>query len=247
MPYTALNRVPDRPTNRAVIESCSLLNSLDQIQKETLASGSFMAYVERGEVIWMAGAPAEFLIVVGAGFVKITKSTAHGQEIAVEILGPGQVAGLVATIEGRAYPLSALAVSTTWYLKIPTRLFLPVYQASNPLKEGLVRSLGPRLRKAHEMMGRLSSGSVEERIAAVLFLLADSYGTRTEEGIQLAVPLTRQDIAEMAGTTVETTIRILSRWQKAGFVCTRQQMITILDEEELNDAARHAPPGARIY
>jgi CRP/FNR family transcriptional regulator, nitrogen oxide reductase regulator len=234
----ALNQVPERPSNAAVIESCTLLNALREDQRRDLIAHSFMAYAERGEAIWTAGQPSEYFAVVGAGFVKMTKSTASGQEVAMELLGPGQAFGLFAAIEGRAFPLAAIAVTNCWYLKIPMRLFLPIYTESNALKDALIRNLGPRLRKAHEMMSRLSSGRVEERVAAVLFILADSYGVRTDEGLQIGVPLTRQDIAEMAGTTVETTIRILSRWQKEGVVCTEKHLITILDEDELEEAVR---------
>jgi CRP-like cAMP-binding protein len=233
-----LGHVPERPGNGAVVESCTLLNALDDEQRGELVAGSFMAYVERGEVIWTAGAPAEFVAVVGVGFVKMTKSSAHGQELAMELLGPGQIFGMMAAIEGRSFPLSAVAVTNTWYLKIPTRLFLPIYSRSSSLKDQVVRNLGPRLRKAHEMMGRLTSGRVEERIAAVLFILADSYGIEVPAGVQITVPLTRQDLAEMAGTTVETTIRILSRWQKERIVKTERHVLTILDQAALIEAVQ---------
>lgn len=229
----AVGSIPDRPSNLSVVEACSLLNALNPEAREQLAMKSFMAYAEKGETIWMAGAPADFCAVVGVGFVKMSKTTPHGQEVAVELLGPGQVFGLMAAIEGKSFPLGATAVTNTWYLKIPTREMLGVYQVSSSLKDQIIRNIGPRLRKAHDMMTRLSSGKVEERIAAILFILADSYGHETPSGIELSVPLTRQDISEMAGTTTESTIRVLSRWQKEGLVSTSRQLITILLPDEL--------------
>jgi CRP-like cAMP-binding protein len=226
-------RAPTRPSNIAVIEACTMLNSLTADERMELASQSFMAFAERGEMIWAAGSPSEFSAVVGTGFIKMSKTSVHGQEVAVELLGPGQALGILAAVEGRSYPLSAIAVTKTWYLKIPTRILLPMYQQSSGLKDSMVRGLGPRLRKAHEMMSRLSSGTVEERLAAVLFILADSYGARDENGIHLQVPLTRQDLSEMAGTTVETTIRVMSRWQKQGVLKTDSKVISILDESRL--------------
>ena len=84
------------------------------------------------------------------------------------------------------------------------------------------------------MMARMSSGKVEQRIAAVLLILMDSYGkTGKLGGVRLTVPLTRQDIAEMAGTTVETCIRVMSKWQKLGTVTTEHQVITVRDPEAL--------------
>ena len=84
------------------------------------------------------------------------------------------------------------------------------------------------------MMARLSSGKVEQRIAAVLLMLGESYGKVGKlGGIRLTVPLTRQDVAEMAGTTVETCIRIMSKWQKAGVVTTDHQVITVRSPDAL--------------
>ena len=228
-------RIPERPSNLSAIHACSLLNCLDAEAVERLAANSFMAYAEKGEMIWMAGAPAEFCSVLGTGFAKMSKATPHGQEVVVELLGPGQAFGLMAAIEGRAFPLSAIAVTNSWYLKIPTRELIAIYQDSAPLKDGIIRSLGPRIRKAHDMMTRLSSARVEERLAAILFILADSYGNSTPKGIVLSVPLTRTDLSEMAGTTTESTIRVLSRWQKEGLVSTENRVITMRNADGLQD------------
>jgi CRP/FNR family transcriptional regulator len=166
----------------------------------------------------------------------MTKNSAQGSEIALEIIGPGQYIGLLAAIEGDVFPLNAVAITSTWYLKVPTTVLMKLYNDQPDLKDQVVRSIGPRLRKAHDMMSRLSSGTVEERLAAVLFILTDSYGNRTGSQVTLTVPLTRQDLSEMAGTTVETTIRVMSKWQKEGIVATHHQIITILREDLLTKA-----------
>jgi CRP-like cAMP-binding protein len=235
-----MGTVPDRPSNQSVIQACTLLNGLDESHRERLIDCSHMAYAERGETIWIAGQSSEFSGVVGVGFVKMTRSSPHGAEVAVELLGPGQCFGLMAAIEGREYPLTASAVTNCWYLKLPTREVQAIYSKSEAMKDQIVRSIGPRLRRAHEMMSRLSSGSVEERIAAVLFILAGSYGRSTSDGLTIEVPLTRSDISEMAGTTTETTIRVMSRWQKQGLVTTDKHVVTIRDEVALNRLLRAA-------
>lgn len=223
----------DRPSVRAAIESCTILNALSQQERDTLEQGCFMAYANRGESIWLAGSPSEFSGIVGLGFVKLTRTTPHGQEVAVELLGPGQVFGLLIAIEGRPFPLNAVAVTSCWYLKVPTRVLMPLYHASPAFKDQIVHAIGPRLRQAHQMMSRLSSGTVEERIAAVLLVLADNYGQHKGDKARLKVPLTRQEIGEMAGTTVETTIRVMSKWQKDGLVTTQRQIITICSVSQL--------------
>lgn len=226
----------EKPSKSSVIESCTLLNSLSPTEKQQLIEESFVAFAERGEPIWLAGSSAEFACITGEGFVKMTKSSAKGSESVMEILGPGQAFGLLAALEGRSFPLSAMAATDAWYLKIPRRSLMSLYEGSDSLKDRVVRSIGPRLRKAHDMMGRLASGKVESRLAAVLLILADSYGEAVKGGITLAVPLTRQDLAEMSGTTVETAIRVMSRWQKEKLVLTDHQRITIVDPSGLETA-----------
>jgi CRP-like cAMP-binding protein len=223
-----------KPSKSAVIQSCTLLNGLGEGHVSLLMDKSNMAYASRGEPIWHAGMKPEFCAVIGAGFVKMTKSTPHGTDMVMELFGPGQCFGLVAVAERRDYPLSATAVTNCWYLKLPARDMQDIYDTDSILKDRIVKAFGSRLRKAHDMMSRLSSGKVEERIAAVLFSLADSYGRRTAAGVELEVPLTRSDISEMAGTTTETTIRVLSRWQKEGIVSTDRHVITILNQDALS-------------
>lgn len=232
--------VPERPSNIAVLEACTLLNALTDEERQELSAGCYMAYAERGEAIWLSGTPSLFAGVVGVGFVKMTRPTSQGMEVAVELLGPGQCFGLMAVLEGRPFPLAAVAVTHTWYLKMPTQAIQALYQRSGALKDQIVRAIGPRLRRAHDMMGRLSSGRVEERLAAVLVMLGDSYGLEMDGSVLLQVPLTRQDLSEMAGTTVETTIRIMSRWQKDGSVSTDQRRIRLLDVAALEETMRGA-------
>ena len=231
-----VTEIPEKPAVNAVIKSCSILNALTAEEHEQLASHGFMAYADRGEVIWLAGSPSHTVCIVGSGFIKMTRSTPQGAEVAIELLGPGQCFGLLVAIEGREYPLTAVAVTKTWYLKIPTRSVMEIYASNINLKDHILRTLGPRLRKAHDMMARMSMGRMEQRLAAVLLILMDSYGQPQKVGIRIEVPLTRQDLAEMAGTTVETAIRVMSKMQKEGVVKTDKQMITVLDAASLSES-----------
>lgn len=228
---------PNQPSKLSIIQSCSVMNAMSPEERDLLVDGSYVAFAERGEAIWLAGSGSEFFGVVGTGFIKMTRTTPQGAEVAVELLGPGQCFGLLAALEGRSYPLSASAVTDCWYLKVPSRAFLQIYNANIQLRDQMLRTLAPRLRKAHDMMARMSTGKVEQRVAAVLLILGESYGRVGKlGGVRLSVPLTRQDISEMAGTTVETCIRVMSKWQKLGIVTTENQVITIRQPDTLSAA-----------
>lgn len=226
---------PERPTNIAALRSSTLFNSLTGEDLDELARVSHMAYAERGETIWMRGNHVDFYGLTGVGFVKMVRSLATGQEVTAEIIGPGQIFGLLGTIEGTGCPLTARAVCNTWYLKIPKAQFMPIYEERPVLKEHLLRRTTQRLRQNMDIMAKMATGKVEERIALILFLLSQSYGDENAKGVSIQVPLTRQDISEMAGTTVESTIRVMSRWQKEGIIESDHRIITILDEEGLEN------------
>lgn len=222
-----------KPSISNLLQSSTLLNALTPEEMEGLATTSRVAHVDRGEIIWMTGDDVDYFGLAGTGFVKMVRGNSDGTDVAVELMGPGQIFGMMGAIAMSGCPLTAIAVTDMWYLRIPKRPFLEIYARNVRLKDSLVRRMTLRLHGAMDLMARMSSGRVDERIAAILFILADSYGERHGKRLTLQVPLTRQEIAEMAGTTVESCIRVMSRWQKAGLVLTEKHVVTILDEERL--------------
>jgi CRP/FNR family transcriptional regulator len=225
-----------------VIRSSTLLGGLTEDQVVELAVVSRQAQAEKGELIWLDGNSVPFFGIVESGFVKMSRTTASGHEVTTEIMGPGQIFGLLGTLDGTGCPQTAKAVCRTRYLKVSKSTILPIYHSNSFLKEQLVHTTAIRLRQAFDMISHLSSGKVDQRVAAVLLLLAQSFGEERGVEIQLKVPLTRQDIAEMAGTTVETTIRVLSKWQKEGLVSTKSHLILIKSPQQLMSRARGEEP-----
>lgn len=226
--------MPEMLSPNTILRSSQLLSPLTDEELAEIIAATRTAQMQRGEIIWLEGEQVGFFGVLGAGFVKMVKSPSLGTEVTMEMMGPGQVFGMLGTIEGGGCPLSAVAVTDGCYAKVPKSVFAPIFQKSIAMKEHLLRRTTVRFKKSHDLMARMSSGRVDERIAAILFLLCESYGKQTSEGIRLEVPLTRQEIGEMAGTTVESTIRTLSRWQKEGLVRTENHHVVILDEDALD-------------
>jgi len=221
------------PTKLQVLRATNLLSSLTEDQIAELALHSRMAFVERGAVIWVNGSQTDFFGVVATGFVKMTHSISGGHEITTEVMGPAQVFGLLGVVDGSGCPQTAQAVCNTYYLKVNKRKFLEVYKENTVLKEQLLTRTTKRLRTGYDMAARMAVCKVEQRIAIVITMLAESYGTEHGGAITIEVPLTRQDVAEMAGTTVESSIRTFSKWQKAGLISTESKHITILKPEAM--------------
>ena len=159
----------------------------------------------------------------------MTKSHASGTEVTLEIMGPGQIFGMLGVIEGQGCPLTAYGLTHAIYLKIRKTAFTDIYANNHVLKDRLLRKTAMRVHQTLDLMAKLSTGRASERIAVILFILAESYGRREGKSIRIDLPLTRQQLGEMAGTTTETTIRTLSKWAQEHLVETEDQFITLLD------------------
>lgn len=196
-------------------------------------------FVAKGETIWTVGSEVDFFGLVASGFVKMSRPGPNYQEITTEIMGPGHVFGLLGTLDGTGCPQTARAINDVWYLRIPKSSILPVTESNVVLKDDLLRRTSFRLRASFDVLASLSLGSVPQRVAAILLVLSRSFGHETEEGLALDVPLTRQEIAELAGTTVESTIRVMSEWQKRGWIATHSRHVVIRDLDAVLSARDH--------
>jgi CRP-like cAMP-binding protein len=174
-------------------------------------------YAAREYLFAEGDAPAWFWLV-RSGRIKILRQSRGGREVILELLGPGEPFGGVAALEGRSYPASAQAMEASTAVRIPPEPIVTLAQRHPAIVRELAGMLARRLGTAHDSVKSLASDPVEARLAARLIRLAESEGARDPRGLMLPYRVTRQTLADMTGTTVETTIRIVSRWLKKGII-----------------------------
>jgi CRP/FNR family transcriptional regulator, nitrogen oxide reductase regulator len=171
------------------------------------------------DYVFREGDPAVWFCMVRSGRVKILRSTRGGRDVVLELLGPGEPFGGVAVIERRPYPASAQCTEASTIVKIPQEPITTLAERYPSIIREMALLIGRRLRAAHDAVESLASDPVEARLAATVLRLAEREGIpETKGGLALPFHLTRQGLADMTGTTVETTIRVLSRWLKRGLV-----------------------------
>jgi CRP/FNR family transcriptional regulator, nitrogen oxide reductase regulator len=188
------------------------------------------------ERIFAEGEPALFFCIVRSGHVKIVRAGHGGRDVVLELLGPGEPFGGVAVMERREYPASAQATEPTVVLRIPRDPLIALSERHPSIVREMALMIGRRLRGAHDSMTSLAVDPVEARLAAALVRLAEREGTAGSGGVRLP-PLTRQSLADMTGTTVETTIRTLGRWLKSGLLAEKDGQLRIPDVEALRAVA----------
>jgi CRP-like cAMP-binding protein len=187
--------------------------------------------------IFMEGDQSRWFYLVKSGHVKIVRHSKTGKDVVLELLGPGEVFGGVAVIEKRPYPAAAQATESTVVLKIPADPMIALAERHPAFIKEMALMIGRRLRAAHDSVTSLAVDPVEARLAAALLRLAEREGTRGKEGVTLPFHLTRQSLADMTGTTVETTIRILSRWLRDGLLADDGGRLVLTDSPGLNALA----------
>jgi len=221
----------------ATLKSNPVFAGLPARDLESLAASAREDAYRAREYVFMEGDVARWLCVVMSGRVKIVRHSRTGKDVVLELLGPGEVFGGVAVIEKRPYPAAAQAVEATTVLKIPAEALIPATERHPAIIKEMALMIGRRLRTAHDSVKSLSVDPVEARLAGALLRLAERDGTRTKAGLALPFHLTRQSLADMTGTTVETAIRIMSRWLKDRLVVDEGGRLLIADKTALAEIA----------
>ncbi|MBI1847766.1 MAG: Crp/Fnr family transcriptional regulator [Candidatus Rokubacteria bacterium] len=224
-----------------VLRKNPVFGSLPDPEIRALASLARRDRVRARQWVFLEGDPAQWLCLVECGRVKIVRQARTGKEVTLELLGAGEVFGGVAVIERRPYPASAQATETSVIVKLPGHAVASVADRHPSLIREMALMIGRRLRTAHDSVTSLSADHVEARLAATLLRLAEREGGRTAQGLTLPFHLTRQALADMAGTTVETTIRMVRRWIKSGVVADAGGRLVIKDLAALRTRATGQP------
>lgn len=192
---------------------------------------------ERGALIFAEADPADAFMTIVEGRVKVFKTTPSGKEVILEIFGAGDPLGAVAVYENMALPASAIALEPTSCLSIARQEFFRLLEQHPALVRGLLSGLTLRLAELTRRLAELTGSRVETRLARLLLKLADRMGVAGRGGTIVPMPLSRQELADLIGTTIETTIRIMSRWQKDDIVHTEKDGFVLLDRATLEEVA----------
>lgn len=203
-----------------LLASVPLLAGLAERDLTALAERVRVEQVERESIIFNQGAHCDRVWLVRAGEVKIVHQTTDGREVILEVVSPGEVFG-GAVLFMDTHPATAKAMTQVEVVSFSSETYVRVLEGHPVIARRLIRMLGSRL---HSMTGlQIMAGErVERRLAHILIKLAVRVGRAEPQGVLITIPLSRQDLADMAGTTLETAIRTLSRFREQGWLETRR-------------------------
>ena len=175
------------------------------------------------------------------GSVRISQSGSDGAQTVMRFIGPGEMFGTVALFTDGRYPADAIAVAHSLEVSWSEGELLELMGRHPKIAINVIRIIGKRLQEVQDRVRELSTQRAERRVAHAVLRLARQAGHSTIDGTAIEFPLRRKDVAALSGTTLHTASRILTGWEKAGLVLTRNQRLTIRGTAEIARIAEEPP------
>ena len=206
-----------------------------------IVSLSFPKEANAGGFFFNEGDQADEFLVLVAGHVKLTQLTPDGQQVVLRLLGPGDAFGGVGAFGDSTYPISAEAVETSSALAWNSATMRQLLETHNQIALNALRFVASRLHDLQRRYRQAMTERVERRVARALLRLVREAGRRVDQGVEIDFPISRQDIAEMTGTTLFTVSRLLSAWEERGIVKSSRQRIVLTKPHALVAIAEDNP------
>jgi len=216
-----------------ILKNSLIFSSLNKDELSGLAGLAIeRSFQADGFIFWEDDEP-DYFYVIAEGRIKVIKHSSSGKEFIIAFFESGEMFGEVAVFEGKPYPASAQAISATNVLGIRRRHFLDFLATRPQVAMRIINILGGRLRDAQGRLKDLAGERVQQRLARILLMLASRMGH--------TIPFTRQELADMAGMTTETTIRLTSQLKERGIISSVRGQLIIVDEAKLRALAEGPP------
>ncbi|HSA61889.1 MAG TPA: Crp/Fnr family transcriptional regulator [Nitrospiraceae bacterium] len=220
------------------LDKIPLLNILRGQDRQRVLHELTEARYGKGEFIFREGDPTEYFHIVKEGTVKCVKSTPDGKECTLKMLMPGDLFCCdAAAFDGASHPGTAQPMGDVSVLRMSKKAYFEMLRRSPEAALEVIKYLGNRLNEAQEKTKILATDRADQRLASLLVDLAARSGFQDSQGIKLTVRLTRQDMANMVGTTTETVIRIMSRFKRDQLVAGTANRLVIRNLDKLKALA----------
>ncbi|MDP3342257.1 Crp/Fnr family transcriptional regulator [Frigidibacter sp.] len=182
---------------------------------------------DAGVPVFSEGMPVERFFLLLDGHIRVIRTTAAGDQIIALHIAPGQLFGIGAALGHTAYPATAMTADECVVLAWPNRLWAEFTARHDGFATETYKVVGARVGEMNNRIVELATQQVEQRIANAILRLVTQMGRKVEGGIEIGIPITRQNISDMTGTTLHTVSRLLSAWEREGIVASERRKITV--------------------
>lgn len=219
--------------DRSLLRDLELFRRLDAPALDDLVSRAVSRHYAAGDAVFEQGQPAESFFVLLHGRLRVTQVTPQGQQVVVRMVNPGDLFGIAKALSRTDYPGTATAVSESIALAWVMADWSDIVERYPIFAVNTMQTIGGRLQEAQARIREMSTEAVERRVGHAVLRLAKQSGRRETDGIRIDFPISKQDLAEMTGTTLHTVSRILTAWEDAGLVDGGRQKLLVRDPHRL--------------
>ena len=238
-----IDGVSQTPTE--LLRQVTLFASLTDTQLKEIGDAARTRHVAAGEAFFHEGDPAQAFFVIQAGTLKLAQITPEGHQVVLRLIGYGDAFGGVAAFGGGQYPVTAEAVTDVSAFEWRGGVMATLMERHPRLAMNALRFVASRLHELQNQYRQLATEKVERRIARALARLAEQSGRQVDSGVLIDLPLTREDLGQMTGTTLYTVSRVVSRWEHDGILEIGRQRIVIRNLHALSLLADDLPQASR--
>ncbi|MGH6922815.1 MAG: Crp/Fnr family transcriptional regulator [Propylenella sp.] len=197
--------------------------------------------IERKAAVFEQGQTATEFFVLLHGHLKVVQTTPDGRQIIVRIVEPGELYGVAVALGRPDYPAAAVALEESITLVWPSSAWQSMVERAPALAVNALQAIGRRVEEAHAQFREVSTEEVERRVAHLPLRIAKVGGQGPGAAAEVEFPITRQDIAEMTGTTLYTVSRVLSGWEQQGLVSGGREKLAVKEPGKLREIAERMP------
>jgi CRP-like cAMP-binding protein len=219
--------------DRSLVSGLPIFGGLGPEQLDEILALARSVRFPKGATVFEQDHEAESFFVLLHGNLQVVKLTPAGQQVVIRYVVPGEMFGIAVQMGRPRYPATATAVVDSVALIWPSSAWPGLVARFPSLAASTLQTIGSRLNDAHVRVVEMSTEEVERRVAHALLRLVQQSGKKVENGLQIDFPITRQDVAELTGTTLHTVSRILSAWEDQGLVEGGRQRIVVRDPHRL--------------
>lgn len=213
---------------------------LDRNEIRSILDQASSKHLNTGVTVFEEGADAACFFLLLDGYIRVVRFTPEGEKVIMLYIPSGQLFGIAAAFGRSTYPATAVTASESLVLSWPSHLFDEYKSRYQGFADAVNQTIGDRLSERNDLLVTLATQRVEQRVAKALMQIVRKNGRHVAEGIEIAFPVTRQDLSDMTATTLHTVSRLLSSWEKEHIIRSRRKRITVLSCQRLQTIADKA-------
>lgn len=221
------------PLDRSLISALPAFAGLKGDDLEfILAQARSARFPKDSEIFGQDQEASQFFLLL-SGHIRVVRTTPDGDQIIARYINEGEFFGIAVAMARTTYPASAIAAVDCVALSWPNSAWSSLQSRVPAFAASAYQTIGSRLQDTQTRVVEMSTQQVEQRVASAVLRLVVQSGRKTSDGIEIDFPISRQDIAEMTGSTLHTVSRLLSAWEHQGIVRSSRQKVTVADPHAL--------------